>query len=339
MTWTMFTALTLLVLTTLGAPAQGRTLLLGVAATNAAGVAVGDGTILFSTETLLAWNPAAGFDQSVVYTAALATADGNFVVVGEDGSAWRSTNPSATGFVRRATASSNALHAITQIGSQLLAVGEGGAIVRATDQTAGNWVSVSSPTTQTLRGVATNLISSTVAVGDQGTILRGGVNGNDWQVVEIDESRDFYAVTADVSTGRFLAVGLGGAMWTSNGDGVSWTPVDFDITSNLRGLVQVGEATVMVGEDASAYFASANFSDWQPANTPQSPGEPVYDLTAVAFAGNGLIAVGSRRTILYSFIGREWTSADVIPVEEASWGRVKSLFQVPQSGRGTAAPR
>ena len=314
-------------------PANARPLLLGVAATNAAGVAVGDGAILFSTETHNAWNPAAGFDESVVYTAALATSDGFFVVVAEDGSAWRSSTPTATGFVRRASASSNALHALTQIGSQLLAVGEGGAIVRATDQTGGNWVSVSSPTTRTLRGVATNSISSTVAVGDEGTILRGGVNGNDWQVVSIDEDRSFYAVIAEPGTGRFLAVGTGGAMWRSNGDGVSWTPVvsETTITSNLRGLAQVGPATIAVGEDASAYYASSNFSNWQVGNTPMDTETGDYDLTAVAFSGNDLLAVGSRRVILRSFIGLVWEINDVIPVEESSWGRVKSIFHVPDS--------
>jgi photosystem II stability/assembly factor-like uncharacterized protein len=315
-------------------PAEARPLLLGVAATNAAGVAVGDGTILFAPETHNAWNSATGFDESIVYTAALATADGFFVVVAEDGSAWRSSTPTATGFVRRATAASSALHAVTQIGSQLLAVGEGGVIVRATDQTAGNWVSVNSPTTKTLRGVATNSISSTVAVGDEGTILRGGVNGNDWQVVSIDEDRNFYAVLSEPGTGRFLAVGAGGAMWRSNGDGVSWSPVapgGITITSNLRGLAQVGPATIAVGEDASAYYAANNFANWQVANTPIDSGIGAYDLTAVTFSGNDLLAVGSRRVILRSFIGLVWELNDVIPVVESSWGRVKTIFHVPDS--------
>src|SRR5690606_10478135 len=222
------------------------------------------------------------------------------------------STPAATGFVRRASASGNALHAVTQIGSQLLAVGAGGTIVRATDQTAGNWISVSSPTTKTLRGVATNSISSTVAVGDEGTILRGGVNGNDWQVVPIDEDRNFYAVVAGPN-GRFLAVGAGGAMWTSNGDGVSWTPVapgGIPITSNLRGLAQVGPATIAVGEGASAYYAANNFSNWQVGNTPIDSGIGAYDLTAVAFSGNDLLAVGSRRVILRSFIGLVWELND-----------------------------
>lgn len=325
-------ALSLLVVAMIGAsPALARPLLLGVAATNTAGVAVGDGTILYSTDAHRVWNAATGFDGELVYTAVLATADGFFVAVAEDGSAWRSSTASATGFVRRASASSNALHAITQIGSQLLAVGDGGSIVRASEQSGGNWVSVSSPTTRTLHGVATNLTTTTVAVGEQGTILRGGTTGDGWQVVSIAESRDFFAVTADLSTGRFLAVGIGGAMWTSNGDGVSWTPVASGISSNLRGLAQVGASTVAVGEDASAYFSSANFSNWQVANTPIDPDIGAYDLTAAAFSGNDMLAVGSRRVILWSFIGLEWEDNPVIPVEESSWGRVKSIFHDPST--------
>ncbi|MCA9726955.1 MAG: hypothetical protein KC729_04675 [Candidatus Eisenbacteria bacterium] len=312
-------------------PAWARPVLLGIAATNLAGVTVGDGTILFSTSTHRNWAPASGIDESLIYNDVIAARDGFFVAVAEDGSAWRSATSAGAAFVRRSGAASAPLYGLTQIGSQLLAVGSGGTIVRASDQTAGSWVDVSSPTSQTLRAVATNGTTSTVAVGDGGTILRGGINGNEWQIVSIGESRDLLAVTADLTTGRFLAAGVGGALWSAAGDGVTWTQIDPGLTIEgaLRGATQIGGATVVVGDRGEIYVSSMNFANWVLAQTPTDPETGRYDLYSVAFSGNDVVACGSRRVLLWSSIGLQWDDNAVVPVEEMSWGRVKSRFQDP----------
>ncbi len=295
----------------------------GVAGNQSAAVIAAENAIWFASATHRDWEPASGTEGGRNYTAVVAVNDGFFVVVADDGTVWRSASAEASAFVERAD-TTVPLRGVTQTGSQLVAVGDAGAILRSVNREAGNWVTVTSPTTEDLFAVATNGVTSTVAVGANGTILRGGLNGTTWSVVDVGETRDLQAVTTD-SNGRFLAVGAGGAAWIGEAGGTVWTALDLGTESDLHGASRAGTVTVVVGAGPVAFYSAANFSAWQSVATPEITGVE-YGLNDVAYTESDFVAVGDSRVALWSALGLEWSTGTVTPIEETSWGTLKTLF-------------
>lgn len=304
-------------------PAAGRPLLLGVDGNSSAGAIAGEGNIYFSGPDHQSWTPATGVNPALVYTSVLAASSTQFFVTTESGTVWRSNVPQATGFFERATVTSVPLRAMTEVGSRLLVVGDGGTIARSASLEGASWVLESSPVTTTLRGVATNGLTSSVAVGDQGTIVRGGQAGNNWVRVDVAETGDFLAVVADLD-GQYIAVGTHGILWEGQPDGQTWTRLDSGVGATLRGITRIANRLVVVGDAGTIYYSDGALDTWYQASVPLGVG----NLYAVAFAETGVIAVGERNVALWSFTGLDWTiePTAVLPM---SWGRVKQIFRAP----------
>lgn len=302
--------------------AQARVVLESVAGTTMASVVVGDGVIFSSDALQRSWTMAEGVDANVHYTCVATTQSGMFIVGAENGSVWASATASADGFVLRAQAAGAAIRGIRQSQGQLLAVGDGGLIRRSFDLTGGSWVVVASPTAQNLRDLAVNATTA-VVVGENGTILRGGALGTDFEVVDLGVSNTFYSVVSNPSAnGSFLAVGERGEMWESLPNGLTWTRVDAGISETLRGAAQIGPATVVVGQGGAIYYSSGGFDNWGAASV-SSSGNELFD---AFYTGSTALACGVRRTVLWSEIGTNWIQGDVTPSQETTWGRVKSRY-------------
>ena len=303
------------------APALARPVLHEVAGTTLASVVVGEGVIYSSDALQRSWDLVEGINADLEYTCVVATTGDLFIAGALDGSIWASSNSSGDAFVQRAVAAAAAIRGITQSQGQLLAVGEGGTVRRSFDLTGGSWVAVDSPTTESLWDVAANA-TTMVAVGENGTVLRGGALATDLTEVDLGVSTHFYAVVSDPTTnGRFLAVGERGEMWESLGNGTSWSRVDAGISETIYGASQIGPATVVVGDGGAIYYSPGGFDNWGPASSAGS--DRLLDVT---YTGSTAIACGFRRTVLWSEIGLTWTRGGVTPTQQVTWGRVKSRF-------------
>jgi hypothetical protein len=315
-----------LALTLCGATfSEARIRFTGVGGTDFAGVAAAEEGIWFSSHTHRDWQEASGAGGGRTYTGVLATSDDHFTVVADDGTVWRSTTTQASGFVEMAQLGA-ALRALIETNSQLLVVGDGGYIARSSGLTGGSWVPLASSISSDLLAIATNGISSTIAVGEGGIVLRAGLGGTGWQAVPIAETRTLRALVVD-SNSRYLAVGDGGAAWQSDAAGLVWEPVDLGTESNLRGASRLGQAVVVVGDAQTVLYSPANFSAWQTRVAPSVDGAGNYDLLAVNGTGTpDWVAVGTGRATIWSDLGLQWISGDVTPVITESWGRIKGRF-------------
>lgn len=312
---------------TRGAPAGPPAALHGVAGDASSGVAVGVGVVWWSVPTHLVWHPATGIDSALTYTSVV-KAGGRYLATAADGSIWISAEAEGKSFARGAAAAPGPLRAIAEVGgAALVAVGDGGTITRCANLQGQAWTGLASPVSAHLHGIAYNGVSA-VAVGDDGTLLRAGAPGAQWQIVDIDETRDLLAVTADPppgEVGRYLAAGRDGALWRGDGSGLTWTRLDGVSTGALHGAAWIGPSAVLVGDAGAIYWSPGGFENWEPA-------EPAVttNLYAVALAGNELLAVGADGVVLWSnwLDGRVWRLADVpVPVSGVSWGRMKQLFR------------
>jgi len=314
------------------ARAAGETLF-AVAGSPTAGVAVGDGVILFSSTIHQFWDAATGADSTLAYTAVVTTPTG-FVACADDGSIWVSTTQTGNVFVRRSQPSTLPLRGMTAVGSSILAVGDGGTILRSQDANYTTWTTQTSPVATDLYAVTGNGLT-TVAVGAGGVILKGGSTGTGWQVVSVSESRDFYGVSDNAPNGQYLAVGAGGAMWRGLGDGVTWTNISGLTLEDLRATVSIGnpagQSALIVGGSGVIFYSNGGYTNWTEANSPSRE-----DLSGVAFTGNDLVAVGANTTTLWSQVGLVW-SLTVVPADPISWGSLKARYH--SEGRATQERR
>ena len=64
--------------------------------------------------------------------------------------------------------------------------------------------------------------------------------------------------------GRYLAVGRDGAVWRGEGDGLTWTRLDDVTTGALNGAAWVGPSAVVVGDAGAIYWSPGSFENWAP---------------------------------------------------------------------------
>ncbi len=308
-------------------PAAGQDLpdFLGVAGGSSRGVLCGEGRILFSHADQLGWNwfPAEGADSSLIYTCA-ALAGSRFVVAAENGSVWRSTGPEGYVFEPVGSTGASGVRALAQAGPRLVAVGDGGSIALSTDLGAATWRAEPSPVTTTLRGVASNGVTSTVAVGEDGVVLRAGVFANNWQRVAIQETEDFHGVLVRPN-GQYVAFGSSGTLWLGQGDGLTWTLLPEFTAVSFHGGASVGSLMILVGDDGSIHVSAGQPGD--PGSWRLTPSPTSQRLRAVAWTGVRAVAVGEASTVLWSSVGWVWIQTPVVPTREMSWGALKKLMR------------
>jgi photosystem II stability/assembly factor-like uncharacterized protein len=126
-------------------------------------------------------------------------------IVGEDGLILSTTDGGNT-WMPQASGTSRALLGVAVLPTVVIAVGEGGAILRSDGGS--NWNGVESPTTATLNAVAVTG-KSLCAVGARGTILESIDDGRSWTTLAAISPRDLNSVEPADST-HVVAVGQRG---------------------------------------------------------------------------------------------------------------------------------
>jgi len=221
--------------------------------------------------------------------------------------AWTQPTSIPTGFV-------SDLSAVTSDGSQFIALGTDGSIVKSTDGNA--WASAASipNNSATMNGLAFGLVSSVptyVAVGDGGSIFTSTDLATWTPAAASNTTSNLYSVSFPKDT--FIATGADGTLLTST-DASTWTPrISNPPTSNaLRGAAfgtgsTAAGATYVVVGDAGTILTSIDGTNWTPPITPPPPSQ---SLRSIAF-GSRFVAVGLGGAVAFSDDGTNWQPSSV----------------------------
>ena len=183
------------------------------------------------------------------------------------------------------------LNALTNNGTTMVAVGNGGVILYSND--GNNWTAANATAAagQNLYGVAYSSNGLWVAVGANGMLL-SSPDAVTWTKVTIGVGTDLNAVTS--YGGLFMAVGNSGAVITSS-DGVTWTQAVLpnNPTANFYAVTQDNVQYLVMGSGGLAY-TSPDAINWTANTTTASTVYGIY--------GNQVyyIAVGAGGTVVTS---------------------------------------
>ncbi len=217
------------------------------------GVGAG-GAVVYSTD-LATFTSATSGSQDLN---AVASNTSMVVAVGNQGTILRSTdgvNWTAAASVPNTTDLYAVTYATVATGGLWVAVGAGGTLWVSAD--ASTWATVNSGTTQDLKGVASvknatypnGIYSksvtpadsySVVAVGNAGVVTQSALGLSGWTPQTLGAGVNLNAIVASsalIPTNQFMAVGDGGAAFTSP-DGVTWTARTTTSSQHLIGLIR-----------------------------------------------------------------------------------------------------
>lgn len=231
--------------------------------------------------------------------AAVAHANGTFVVAGHNGTIFSSTD--GTHWKLRASGTEDFLSGATFGHGRFVAV-SGSAIYASTNGV--DWTSHASGTEATLNGVAYGN-GRFVAVGGAATIVTS-TNGTDWSSAGTLPGFAL-ALAITFANDLFVAVGLQGRIATSP-DGLNWTPRTSGTSLPLAGVTFGNGLFVAVGSSGpgeSVLLTSPNGIQW----TPRSSGTTAT-LLAVTYDNDRFVAVGVG-VIRWSTNAINWSAASV----------------------------
>ena len=206
------------------------------------------------------------------------------------------------------------LSAVTFDGSQFIALGTDGSILKSPD---GNtWTAATSVPSGGMNSIAFGIVSNAVvyvAVGNGGKIFTSADNLVTWTTVSTTGS-DLYNVS--FPNGTFVATGANGTLLTS-ADASTWVAPNSNTPNALRGATYgTGSAAgasaqyVVVG-DSGTIVTSTDGTTWSPTTLPGLP-----NLQAIRF-GTRFVAVGQEVVIgqgaaaVYSDDAINWSSSSV----------------------------
>lgn len=223
-----------------------------------------------------------------------------------------STSFAQGAWTKQVSGTTRTLGSVAWTGTQLVAVGDSGAVLTSPDGI--TWASRSSGSTAVLEFV-TWTGSQLIAVGRLGTILTSQ-DGVTWTPRTSGITGNLISVTWTGS--QFVAVGRTtlarpndtGIVMTSP-DGVNWTSRAYGIRGGLNSVTWTGSQLVAVGY---TYTVNGNITTTRRlvATSPDgvmwtSTSSSTSSLNKVIWTGNGLIAVGDN-AILTSPDGTTWTA-------------------------------
>ncbi len=237
----------------------------------------------------------------------VAVANGNTILVSDDGTAWERVSGLA----------GRALRAVAFDGTRFVAVGtigSGGTISVSTDGR--NWAPATAPATNTseLNGVCHDG-HRWVAVGANSTILTSP-DGDTWtaQPGIAPANLTLRAITA--GAGKLVAVGAGGVVYTSPtdaaGGGVTWTAVTgLATTAQLNAITyaKVGTADtfIAVGASGTVVASTDGGATWALAPLGGTP-PAITGLSSVTFGNGKFIAAGAG--YFTSADGTTWSASN-----------------------------
>ena len=172
----------------------------------------------------------------------------------------------------------------------------------------GGLTSPSGRTGMGLQGVAANG-ELFVAVGWDGTIAHS-IDGNRWVEASFSAT-DRWLSDVAWGGGRFVAVGNGRAVYSSDGD--RWRRSRSYDLGDLNSVAWGHDRFVAVGDDGSTAFSNDGIRWRRVRNvaTRRVHDATIPDLRAVAWGGDRFVAVGNDGTIVRSADGESWLRASV----------------------------
>jgi hypothetical protein len=227
----------------------------------------------------------------------IAASESILVVVGKDG--FIASSPTWNDWTPRTSPTQATLMDVRWNGGVFVAVGENGTIVVSPDGV--SWSQVQSGTEQDLRAVTTGPYGTWLAVGPQGTVVRGLFpDASEWEGVIETLTLSFNDV---VWTGtRFVSVGPAGYVGESTDNGRTWHKETSNTTQDLRRLVSSHGRLIAVGT-GTAILVSEEPGSWEMAN----PGATFFPNDAI-WTGSRFVVIGAH-SILTSLDGSVWSEA------------------------------
>jgi len=182
-----------------------------------------------------------------------------FIAVGENGCILWSDDGAVFQAAVLSPATTDWFEGVTASATRAVAVGDNGSIYTSTNGT--YWTKASSGTTEWLRGVAFGN-GTFVAVGENGTVLRS-TTGSSWTRVTIGTTAHLNRVRylGSGASAQFVAVGNGGAAFSSSSGGSGWTSLNSGTTNNLFDVTVNDTGTLLVG-DQEIRFRAHGTATW-----------------------------------------------------------------------------
>ena len=210
-------------------------------------VAVGSvGLIRRSIDGGVSWSIVTSPSTSTFYGVG-PMASNNFVTVGSSGTILHSADSGAS-WNTRTSGTTQTLQAVHCLTNNCLAVGNGGTIVRSTNNLASSWSASTTPTgLSTLFSVAQASTTSAVAVGSSGAIVFSNNGGASWVSVTSPTTSTFYKVVS-LGSGRYLASDASGVFYASP-NGQSWHVFSPALNALFYGFDLLGNNGVGVGDN------------------------------------------------------------------------------------------
>jgi photosystem II stability/assembly factor-like uncharacterized protein len=196
---------------------------------------------------------------------------------------------------------SSVLLAVARAGRDIVAVGEGGIIVRSLDD-GGHWVQVNVPVSVTLTAVTFPTAKRGWAVGHSGVILATSDGGTTWRKqaagIETGSGDPFLDVYfSDQSNG--FAVGAFGLIVHTRDGGETWIPWQSHVpnadSNHLYGIASTGSALYIVGERGAIYASMDGGDSFVPVKCPY--GGSLFGVSAIR--EGEVLAYGLRGHILH----------------------------------------
>ncbi len=204
----------------------------------------------------------------------------------------------------------------------LVAVGAAGVILSSPNGMADGWTDASDASTTNILAGVTWGNGQFLVVGAGSTVLTGDGTSN-WNSKNLDLQPAVNLEDVAWLDDGYIAVGLNGAIITSDITGNAWTlqdhPDNGDTNLTLNGVASNGSLIVVVGTNGTILTSADSGLTWSPQSSNTN-----NNLNDISWDGNQFGVVGSHDTILTSADGVTWTShipgtPDITFVAASQW--------------------
>jgi len=195
-----------------------------------------NGTILVSTNSYSSWTQKSiGMNVNLLSISSASPNTSSAVCCGENGVIFYTTN-TGNNWIQLTSGTSARLNCIKQVGTKLIAVGDGGVIISSTYSGGAYspFTQTPSGTTQNLKSVERNISIDIFICGNGGTILKSTNQGVNWTVITSPTSQNINSIF--LNSPEVFFCGNNGIFYKSSNNGLNWTGVPTGVTVNLNHL-------------------------------------------------------------------------------------------------------
>lgn len=223
-----------------------------------------------------------------------------------------------------------------QVGSDILAVGERGAVLRSSDS-GKKWSRIMTPIDRTLSAIGFAKDQKIgVAVGHGGSVLRTEDGGATWAQVKLAEAgHDSLLGVTVLGNGTFLAYGAFGMYFESTDGGKSWarkTVVDDTFDRHISQVIETGESALFLVAESGVLASSADKgATWKRL---KSPYEGSF-FGVLKSADGALLIYGMRGNVFRSTDnGENWEKVELGIKQGLNSGNLAADGRILLAGNG-----